>query len=116
MDRVDSIHERLADLEIELTGDSTIERRNEPAPVSIASRASRATSGWTSTAAPTGTHRRQYEIAAEAFAPVLARLRELMDTARGARGGDGGRGRTVDAGGGCLSGRPSEAGPVRRAQ
>ena len=80
VDRIDALHESLADLEIELTGDRTIERRSEPDARLDRRRARRAMSGWTTTAAPTGTHRRQYEIAAEAFAPVLARLRELVDT------------------------------------
>ncbi|MCZ6507382.1 MAG: glycosyl hydrolase, partial [Acidobacteria bacterium] len=80
VDRIDALGEHLANLLVELTGDPTLRRHNEPTPPSIASRAERATSGWTSSAAPTGTHRRQYEIAAEAFGPVLAALRELIET------------------------------------
>ncbi len=79
VDRIDAIAEQLADLEIELTGDRTVARRSEPTPPSIASRAGRVTGHWTTTAPPTGTHRRQYEIASEAFAEVLARMRQLVD-------------------------------------
>jgi photosystem II stability/assembly factor-like uncharacterized protein len=80
VDRIDELAENLADLRVELTGDRTISRRSEPTRASIASRAGRSTAGWTSSAAPTATHRRQYEIAAEAFSPVLEALRELVET------------------------------------
>jgi len=79
VDRIDSISERLADLRTQLTGDRTISRRSEPTPPSISRRASRITGSWSSTLGPTGTYRRQYEIAAEEFAPVLAALRELVE-------------------------------------
>ena len=80
VDRIDAIAEGLKDLEIELTGDPTVASRSEPTPPSIADRAGRALSGLTSSAAPTGTHRRQVEIAAAAFGPVLDRLRALVES------------------------------------
>jgi len=77
IDRIRALELRLADLQVALTGDRTIRRRSEPTPPSIASRAGRATSSWSASAAPTGTHRRQYEIAAEAFGPLLESLSEF---------------------------------------
>ncbi len=64
IDRIDAISETLANLQVELSGDRTVSRRNEPTAPSISDRIGRITSHWTTTAAPTGTHRRQYEIAA----------------------------------------------------
>lgn len=76
LDRLDDLATRLADLEIELTGDATVADRSEPTPPAITDRVEQVVSGhWTSTSAPTATHRRNYEIAAEAFAPVLEGLR-----------------------------------------
>jgi hypothetical protein len=58
-----------------LEGDSTIASRSEPTPPAITDRVVQVVSGhWTATSAPTATHRRNYEIAAEAFAPVLEGL------------------------------------------
>jgi hypothetical protein len=79
VDRIDALSERLADLQVELTGDRTVARRSEPTPPSIAERIGRAAAHWTASAAATGTHRRQYEIAAEAFGPVLDGLRQLIE-------------------------------------
>lgn len=79
VDRIDAVTEGLADLRVQLTGDRTVRSRSEPTVPSIAARAGRAGAGWSTSAGPTGTHRRQYEIAAEAFAPVLERLHGLED-------------------------------------
>lgn len=69
---------RLKDIQVELTGDTTLERRNAPAPPSIQDRMYRALSGhWT--ALPTGTQREAYELAADAFEKVLADLRDLVE-------------------------------------
>ncbi len=76
-DRLDALTERLADLRVELTGDRTVARRSEPTSPSIASRAGRITGQWATTAPPTGTHRRQYEIASDAFAEALGELGAL---------------------------------------
>ena len=59
---------QLSELRRQLAGDSTIRSRNEPVPPAILQRAQRAADGlWGSTASPTATHRRQLEIASEAF-------------------------------------------------
>lgn len=74
-----AIETRLADLEIELNGDPAV--RREPLPPSIVERVQQIVNGhWDATSAPTATHRRNYDIAAAQFAPVLAQLRTLSRT------------------------------------
>ena len=76
-----SIELRLADLVIELQGDSTKGERAEPTPPSISGRVSGIIYGhWTSTSAPTKTQQDAYRFAAEAFGGVLDRLRTLVET------------------------------------
>jgi len=75
------------ELEIELmdavelfTGDPTKRRRNEPAMPGLLSRIQNVVSGhWSVTSGPTETHRRSYEIAAEAFEEHLDDLRDLVE-------------------------------------
>jgi hypothetical protein len=70
----------LAAIEQELLGDRTVRSRNEPVSPSIVQRINRVVEAyWSSTSAPTTTHRRTYEIAAGEFAPVLERLRQLVE-------------------------------------
>jgi photosystem II stability/assembly factor-like uncharacterized protein len=74
------LQDRLRDVQLELDGDRLRQRYNEPAPPSISERVNRiVNSQWTSSAAPTATNREAYEFAAAAFAPVLSRLRELIE-------------------------------------
>jgi hypothetical protein len=76
-----AIEARLKDLEVELNGDATISSRSEPTPPSIVDRVQTIVAGhWDATSAPTATHRRNYDIAAGQFAPVLAKLRTLSLT------------------------------------
>ena len=71
---------RLKDIDEELNGDATANVFREAVPPSISQRVSQIVSGaWTSTSAPTKTHQDNYRIAAEAFAPVLERLRKLVE-------------------------------------
>jgi len=71
---------RLMDLQEQLTGDPTKPRRAEPAPPGIINRVQTVVYGhWTSTSAPTNTHRRNYEIAAEEFEALLPQLRALIE-------------------------------------
>ena len=80
LDEVDALQERLADLRVELLGDSTVASRNEPTSPAISGRVGRVVWGnWTVTSAPTTTHRRGYEIAAEAFGGWLPKLRRLVE-------------------------------------
>jgi hypothetical protein len=71
---------QLKDLLISLTGDRTVASRNEPTPPSIMDRVQQVVGGhWSSTSAATRTHQRDYEIAASQFAPVLEKLRTLIE-------------------------------------
>ncbi len=75
-----AIEGRLKDLEVALTGDEVVSGYNEPTPLSIVSRVQAIVSGhWTTTQAPTATHRRAYEIAGEEFGDALAKLQTLVD-------------------------------------
>ncbi|HXU29742.1 MAG TPA: glycosyl hydrolase [Thermoanaerobaculia bacterium] len=77
---LESIEGRLEDLEIDLSGDSTISRRNEPVPPGISDRINQILFGaWGSTSAPTATHQENYRIAAEQAGPVLDKLRTLVE-------------------------------------
>lgn len=79
-DRIDALQEDLADLRLEMEGNDTVASRNEPTPPAIASRVGRVVYGnWTVSSAPTATHRRGYEIAAEAFAEWLPKLERLVE-------------------------------------
>ena len=76
-----AIETRLKDAQVELNGDQTVSSRNEPTPPSIVDRVQTLVSGgWDATSAPTATQRRNYDIAAEQFAPVLTKLRALILT------------------------------------
>jgi hypothetical protein len=72
---------RLTDLREALDGDPTQARRNEPAMPGIVDRVQEVVGGhWATTYGPTQTHRRNFEVAAAAFEPVLAALRTLIET------------------------------------
>ena len=78
--RLEVIETALDDLRVELTGDHTVSSRNEPVSPPIRSRVQRVVSNqWRVSSAPTRTQVRAYEIAAEAFAPVLEGLREIAE-------------------------------------
>ena len=80
MEEARALSERLAELEMELEGDRTISSRSEPTPPALGDRIGRAIWGyWSATQAPTATHRRGFEIAAESFGDWLARLRSLVE-------------------------------------
>ncbi|MEM7353382.1 MAG: glycosyl hydrolase, partial [Acidobacteriota bacterium] len=79
-DTLRDLETRLADLLIDLQGDDTVRGAQEPTSPSILQRVGRIVGGhWTSTSAPTQSHRRNYEIAAEAFEPLLETLRQLIE-------------------------------------
>ncbi len=70
---------RLSDLETQLHGDATVASRSEPTAASISELVGRVVSGhWTSTSAPTQTHRDNYTYAAEAFEPWLASFQRVL--------------------------------------
>ena len=79
-ERARSLGERLADLEVALTGDDTIASRAEPAAPSIVEVVQNIVGAqWASTAPPTGTNQAAYAAAATAFTPVLEDLRRLIE-------------------------------------
>jgi len=78
-ERVREIEDRIKDIQQALSGDTTRARRNEPTPPSITARIDQVVYGhWYGISDATATHRRNYEIAAQQFAPVLERLRALI--------------------------------------
>ncbi len=75
-----ALEARLEELQVTLTGDAVVAAKNEPVPPAVLDRVGQVVSGsWTSTSAPTQTHRRNYDIAAARFAPALERLRGLVE-------------------------------------
>jgi hypothetical protein len=74
------LEDRLRQLQAEMSGDRTIESRSEPVPPGIQDRVQNIVSGsWSYSGATTGTHRRDYDIAAAAFGAWLPRLRQLVE-------------------------------------
>jgi hypothetical protein len=75
-----ALESRLKDVGEELSGGTVRSRYNEPEPPSITERVSSIVSGhWSTTGMPTATHRKAYDLAAQAFAGVLARLTEIVE-------------------------------------
>ena len=71
---------KLMDLRERFTGDPTRARRFEPAPTGLVARIETIIRGhWTTTSAPTTSHRQNYEIAAAEFEAALASLRPLLE-------------------------------------
>ena len=70
---------RMQDIDLALNGDSTISSRNEPVPMSIATRVNTIASGiWDSQSGVTGNFRDSYEIADRMFGEVLADIRSVV--------------------------------------
>jgi hypothetical protein len=71
---------KLLDIQEKFSGDPTKPRRNESAMPGLQSRLRNAMFGaMGSTEGPTGTHRRQYEIAEEEFVEVQAELKQMLE-------------------------------------
>ncbi len=80
LDKTRALEDRLYTIQLALSGDRTIRSRAEPTPPSIVQRVQGIVSGhWTSTSAPTQTHRESYRIAGDQFEPVLDDLRTLIE-------------------------------------
>ncbi|MCU0710179.1 MAG: hypothetical protein MUF23_18030, partial [Pirellula sp.] len=72
---------RLLDVQEKFSGDPTRPKRQEDAMPGLQSRLANAMMGaMGSTTGPTGTHRRQFEIAGEEFDAVMVELNQLLDT------------------------------------
>ncbi len=81
LSRIGQLEDRLADLQLEMDGDSLRRSRNLPTPPSISSRVNTVVRGlWRSTAGATATQERDYGLAADAFDEYLPRLRQLIET------------------------------------
>jgi hypothetical protein len=79
-DQAEAIETRLQDIDMKLNGNSVIRAHNEADPPAIVERVNQVVGGhWNSTSAPTQTHMENYRLAAEAFAPVLNDLRQLIE-------------------------------------
>ena len=77
-DRLQQLAMRLADIKVAINGDSTVTGRNEPAPLSIASRAAALYSGLVfSQSAAGGNYKQSYDMATQEFAAALSSLRLL---------------------------------------
>jgi photosystem II stability/assembly factor-like uncharacterized protein len=78
---VRAIERRLKDLQVALSGDGVMARRNFPTPAALADRVSAIVSAQFVTTLPvTGNSRQSYEIAAADFTGVLEQLRQLVET------------------------------------
>jgi photosystem II stability/assembly factor-like uncharacterized protein len=78
--RARALERDLQALRIPLSGDAVIARRNEPTPVSIASRVSEVIQyHWNGSGAPTATQRQNLTWAGDAFTPVRAALEQLVE-------------------------------------
>ncbi len=78
--QVDRLDRSLADLQIELHGDTTVSSRSEATLPGLLNRVSQIVGGhWTSSSAATKTQRRNFDIVAEALPDFLDRLRELVE-------------------------------------
>jgi hypothetical protein len=74
------LRNRLADVEVALSGDTTVSNRNEPTGVSISDRVQSVIQGhWSASGAPTQVQIEQYQSARDDFAPVLEKLRAILD-------------------------------------
>ncbi|MDI1318735.1 MAG: glycosyl hydrolase [bacterium] len=79
--RAKELDQQLKDLEVALNGDKVLAKYQQPGPESITDRVQRIVeSMWYSTSAPTGTLTLEYDFAAQEFAPILARLKTLVET------------------------------------
>ena len=82
-DRGRTLTGRLRDLRSELSGDPVIESAQEPTPPTLLNRVQRVVGNtWSTTQAPTATHRRNYEIASQELAAFLPRLQGVLDELR----------------------------------
>src|SRR5271166_92053 len=71
---------KLLDLREQFNGDPTKSRRNEPAQVGLINRIETIIGGhWSTTSAPTGSHRKNFEIAGAEFEEALKNLHPLLD-------------------------------------
>ncbi len=74
------LRDRLADVDVALTGDTTVSSHNEPTLVSISDRVTNIIQGhWSASGEPTQVQLDQYASARDDFAPVLEKLHGIAD-------------------------------------
>ena len=76
---VNRIDTALRDIDDQINGDPILRRANEPNMPSLLDRVNTAVNGLTTTAAPTATHREALAQAQQEAAPLLDRLRKLVE-------------------------------------
>ncbi len=80
LDQAKALGARLAVLQTELSGDGLMARYQEPTVPAIEERVGRVVQGtWTVTTAPTATQRKDYDLAADAFAAWLPRAKAFLE-------------------------------------
>lgn len=77
--RVNAVDKTLRDIDEVLNGDPTLRAANEPAPPSLTDRITTAVNGFTTTVAPTATHREALTLAEQQFVPMLAQLKKAVE-------------------------------------
>ncbi len=78
-DRGRAMVAQLRDLRSELSGDPVIEGAQEPTPPTLLDRIGRVVGNtWSTTIAPTGTHRRNYQVASQQLAEFLPKLNSAV--------------------------------------
>jgi len=79
-DEARRIERELEQIEIEVDGDAAVAQRNDATPPALVDRAGYIVAvQWTTTSAPTGSSRRQYELASGELRTILERLRPLVE-------------------------------------
>jgi hypothetical protein len=80
LERARKLELRLLDLQVELSGDETVSSRFEATMPSISQRVQRVIGAqWSSTSAPTTTHRQSFEVASRKFQSTLEGLRSVVE-------------------------------------
>lgn len=81
LEKLRSLKSQLGSIQRTMTGDKTLEKRNENQTPPVTDRLQYIIDGtWETTSDPTQTQLDAYKIAAEQFAPALAQLRTLIET------------------------------------
>ncbi len=75
--RMHELRMLLSDIQTALTGDRSVDKRFEPTLPGIVARVDRVVGAFWSSSAPTGTHQRNYEIAADEFEQLLEQFRSF---------------------------------------
>ena len=78
MAQVNAVHTALHDVDEAINGDSILRSHNEPAPASLMNRIDTAVNAFTTSSAPTATHREALALGEQQAGAILDRLRKLI--------------------------------------